>query len=220
MSFVDDAITRCKDRWRFELEHPFVLGIGDGTLPQDRFRHYLRQDYVFLQAYCRVLALAAAEAGDLETMARFADLLRQTLGEEMALHRAVCAGYGVDEAALEATEPAATCRAYTEHLLSAAREGDLALLCAALLPCALGYAWIGRKLEESGANPPVQAYREWIQGYASPAFQAWAQWLAALTDRLAAGRSEAALERMCALFAESVEHEIRFWEMAWNLEGA
>ena len=56
----------------------------------------------------------------------------------MALHRAVCAGYGVDEAALEATEPAATCRAYTEHLLSAAREGDLALLCAALLPCALG----------------------------------------------------------------------------------
>ena len=38
--------------------HPFVRGIGDGTLPVERFRYYIEQDYVFLVEYSRVLALA------------------------------------------------------------------------------------------------------------------------------------------------------------------
>ena len=44
--------------WKAQLEHPFVRGIGDGTLPEDRFRFYVRQDYLFLIDYGRLLALA------------------------------------------------------------------------------------------------------------------------------------------------------------------
>ena len=34
--------------WERQVAHPFVVGIGDGTLPEDRFRFYVRQDYLFL----------------------------------------------------------------------------------------------------------------------------------------------------------------------------
>ena len=47
--------------WRKELQHPFVRGLADGSLPVERFRFYLRQDYVFLIDYCRVFALASRE---------------------------------------------------------------------------------------------------------------------------------------------------------------
>lgn len=220
MGFVDNAIARCEEAWERELAHPFVCGIADGTLSQERFRHYLQQDFVFLVAYCRVLALAVAHSEDLETMGRFTGLLQATLGEEMSLHWQVCADYGIDALTLEKTVPSPTCLAYTSHLLSAANSGDLALLCAALLPCAVGYARIGMRLAQSGANPPVKAYREWIASYASEPFQAWAEWLTNLTDRLATTRDEGTRARMHALFAQSVDLEVRFWEMAWNLEGA
>jgi len=39
-----------------------VRGIGDGTLGLERFKFWLRQDYVFLIEYARLLALAAARS--------------------------------------------------------------------------------------------------------------------------------------------------------------
>jgi thiaminase/transcriptional activator TenA len=34
--------------WRAQHEHPFVRGIGDGTLDLERFKRWVRQDYRFL----------------------------------------------------------------------------------------------------------------------------------------------------------------------------
>ncbi|MDP9266194.1 MAG: thiaminase II, partial [Chloroflexota bacterium] len=81
--------------WRANLRHPFVRGIGDGTLPKRRFLHYLAQDYVFLTDYARVLALAAARASRVADMTSFAGLLHATLNVEMALHRRLCAREGI-----------------------------------------------------------------------------------------------------------------------------
>ena len=54
--------------WEAQHQHPFVRGIGDGTLSLERFKFWLRQDYVFLIEYARLLALAAARSPELETM--------------------------------------------------------------------------------------------------------------------------------------------------------
>ena len=43
--------------WEAQHQHPFVRGIGDGTLDLERFKFWLRQDYVFLIEYARLLAL-------------------------------------------------------------------------------------------------------------------------------------------------------------------
>ena len=45
--------------WNVQLDHPFVRGIGEGTLDLDRFKFWVRQDYVFLVEYARMLALAS-----------------------------------------------------------------------------------------------------------------------------------------------------------------
>ena len=49
----------CSDDWRAYTEHRFVVGIATGTLPEACFRHYLKQDYLFLVHFARAYALAA-----------------------------------------------------------------------------------------------------------------------------------------------------------------
>src|SRR3954469_13318957 len=96
--FTDHLRALADPIWQAQHAHPFVRGIGDGTLSSERFTHWLRQDYRFLIEYCRLFALAAARAPDLATVARFADLLHATAHEEMALHRAYAAECGIAEA--------------------------------------------------------------------------------------------------------------------------
>jgi hydroxymethylpyrimidine/phosphomethylpyrimidine kinase len=45
--------------WSDFIDHPFVLGIADGTLPIESFTYYLKQDYLYLQHYARAASLAA-----------------------------------------------------------------------------------------------------------------------------------------------------------------
>src|SRR5829696_390364 len=118
--------------WAAQFAHPFVLGIGAGTLPIEPFKFWVRQDYLFLIEYCRLFALAAARAPDLDTIRRFAELLTATVNDEMALHRAFAAEFGMTPEDLERETMAPTTRGYTDFLLRTAALGDFMELAAAL----------------------------------------------------------------------------------------
>ncbi len=203
--------------WEAQHAHPFVRGIADGTLPDAVFAHFLAQDYVFLIAYARLLALGAARSPDPATMERFAALTQTILGEEMSLHRGICAEVGLDADALEATVPGPTTQAYTDFLLRTASLGDVAELAAALLPCMWGYAEIGARLAD-GPRPGVDRYAQWVDTYADPGFQAGATWCRGLVDALGADASPAARERMAFAFRTCSRHELAFWDAAWTRE--
>ncbi len=201
--------------WQKTFSHPFVAGIGDGTLPIEKFRFYIRQDYVFLIDYSRLLALAVAKAPDLESMGRFATLLDATLNREMSLHRGFAAKFGVSEEELIATTAAPTTYAYTRHLLKVAALGSMAEIVTALLPCQWGYCDIGQMLARKGKLVSSPLYAEWIDMYASEEFAALGEWLRSLLNTLAGTADE---ERLADIFLTSSRYEYLFWEMANRLE--
>ena len=201
--------------WEAQHAHPFVRGVADGTLDGERFRHFVRQDYVFLIEYARLLSLAAARAPRLEWMRRFAELTASTLGDEMEMHRSFALALGIGAEELEYERATPTTRAYTEFLLRTATLGDFAELVAALLPCMWGYAELGRALAPRAQNNP---YAAWIEIYASDEFAADADWCRAVTDEVAADLGETGRARMLEAFLQSSRHELAFWDMAWELE--
>jgi thiaminase (transcriptional activator TenA) len=199
--------------WQAQHDHPVVRGIGDGTLPVEHFARYVRQDYLFLIEYARVLALGAARAPDLATMRSFADLAATVLGTEMDLHRAFAAELGIGQEELEAQRPDRETRAYADFLVRVAAVGDFAELAAALLPCIWGYAEVGQRLAERG-RPPDERYARWVAMYASEEFGALATWCRGLVDRLATGVGEEGRERMRRAFLTCSGYELEFWQTA------
>jgi thiaminase/transcriptional activator TenA len=206
------------DVWEAQHAHPFVRGIGDGTLEEERFRFYVRQDYRFLVDYGRLLALGAARAPRVEQMRRFAALAQGVLETEMALHVGFAQRWGISAAELEAEPPAPATRGYCDFLLRTAALGDFAELCAALLPCMWGYAEIGSRLAAEG-TPEHAGYAAWIATYADPEFQELAAWARELTDAAGAGAGPGTAERMHSAFRTSSELELAFWDAAWRSGG-
>lgn len=217
MAFCDTLMQVSQGIWAREREHPFVRGMGDGSLDAERFRFYLEQDYLFLIEYAKVFALAATRAPELGTMAYFAQLCADTLNTEMALHRSYCSEFGITPAALEAAEPAQTTVGYAGHLVQVAATGGVAEICAAVLPCQWGYNEIARHLQAQGL-PPEPRYRKWIEMYASPEFEAYGRWLRERLEALAPQFTAAQVARLQRIFHTSSRWEYLFWEMAWRQE--
>jgi thiaminase/transcriptional activator TenA len=215
MSFAAELRAASADVWEAQHAHPFVRGVGDGTLDEARFRFYVRQDYRFLIDYGRLLALGAARAPRLAEMRRFAALAQGVLETEMALHVGFAERWGIGADELEAEPMAPATAGYTDFLLRTAALGDYAELVAALLPCMWGYAEIGERL--AAAGPPEHAgYAAWIATYADPEFQALAAWGRELADAAAEEAGAGVRARMHAAFRTCSEHELAFWEAAWQ----
>jgi thiaminase/transcriptional activator TenA len=203
--------------WIAQFEHPFVRGIGEGSLDLERFKFWVRQDYLFLIEYARLLGLACARSPELDTMSRFANLLNETLNTEMGLHRAYAAEFGISEAELEKEIAAPTTRAYTDFLVRVAATGDYAELLAALLPCMWAFSDIGQGLAK--LKPPAdERYLKWVAMYSSEEFAGLALWCREVLDEAAAGLPERVLQKLEEIFLTSSRYEYQFWEMAWKLE--
>lgn len=217
MSLTRTFIERSGDLWQQALNHPFVQSIGSGAMPVDKFRYYLVQDYLYLIAYSRVLALAVYRAPSVETMREMSALLHSTLETEMALHRKYAAEFGITTDALENATPAPSMLAYTSYMLDIASRGDFIANLTCILPCAIGYAEIGKKLKNDGKKPD-NPYQAWIDTYAGEEFQDYARRLAELVDETAVGLPARIVDELFEIFAASTKYEWMFWEMAWTLE--
>lgn len=205
----------CKESWEGYVDHPFVRGLGDGSLPAESFKHYLVQDYLFLIHYARAWALASYKADALDDM-RFAnESVKAILDVEMGLHVAYCESWGIPAAELETFEEAEATLAYTRFVLEAGHQGDLLDLAVALAPCALGYAEIAARLNADprrriDGNP----YDAWIAMYAGAEFRAVARGTADFVDRLWMTRAGGGrFATLATTFDRACRLEASFWRM-------
>ena len=218
MSHSDQMRQKVAPLWDKEKRHPFVTGIGDGSLPLEKFRYYMRQDYLFLIDFCRAISLAVAKAQNVEDMGWFARLLHETLNTEMSMHVGFCRDFGITEEELKGTRPSPTTLGYSSHLVHTAYSGGAGEIAAAILPCSWGYSEIGRTLAEKGAPPDQPLYTRWIEMYSSQEFAQLADWLRSFIDRVALGSGGEELRKMEEAFMLSSRYEYMFWDAAYRME--
>src|SRR5688572_24982469 len=99
--FSDYLRVQADPIWQAQHEHPFVRGLGDGTLDPATFGFWMRQDYLFLVDSARMLAAGVVRAPDLAAMMTVARLVHEILGREIELHRSYAEEFGITPADLE-----------------------------------------------------------------------------------------------------------------------
>ncbi|MBN9653265.1 thiaminase II [Halobacillus sp. GSS1] len=202
--------------WEASFNHPFVKGIGEGTLSLDQFRYYVLQDSYYLSHFSRVQAMGAAKSEDMKTMASMASHAQGTYEAEMELHENFSKRLGITKEERNQFTPSPTAYAYASHMYRGAYHGDLGEIIATILPCYWLYYEVGEHLKDHQPEEPI--YQEWIGTYGGDWFRTLVEEQIQRLDDLAELKSEAGRERMKELFVISSQYEYQFWEMAYVME--
>jgi thiaminase/transcriptional activator TenA len=195
-------------------EHPFLLGLVDGTLPEHRFRSYIVQDSLYLLAYARTLAVLAARAQTPADTSFLAGSAVSAVAVEQELHAELLGLLDLTSEEVQNADPVPTTLAYTS-LMAAMAYGDTFLVgLASVLPCFWIYAEVGEELATQGSEHPV--YRRWIESYAAEEYAAVVASAIELTDRAGAAVGEAEELRARRVFSLASRYEWMFWDAAWQ----
>ncbi|MCC7368504.1 MAG: thiaminase II [Chloroflexi bacterium] len=198
------------------LEHPFLQGLTSGSLPEERFQFYVKQDSLYLREYARCLALASARASSSYWCEMFAAHAQSALNVERSLHEGYFAAWGLSPAEIEATPATPTTTAYTSYLLRVAGTGTFEELLGAILPCYWIYWEVGKTLIAHGSPNPV--YQRWIDAYASEQFAAAVQRVLDAVNHSTADLPESRLTPIRRHYLTASRYEWMFWDAAYRLE--
>ena len=217
MHVSEELIAAGEPLWEAFLDHPFLAGIGDGSLEHEKFQFYMVQDYLYLLDYARLFALGATKARAPADMRCFAGYVQQILSGEMDTHRGYMARLGITTAAAERAEIAPENRAYTDYMLARGWEGGADVIAVAILACAVSYEYLARRLLERYPGADRHPFfGEWVASYADPGYAESNRTLCALLDRLTAESTAARRAYYREIFLACTAHEERFWDMAWR----
>ena len=218
MKTTERLLAAAKDIWAAYNEHPFVLGIQNGTLAREKFKYYIVQDYLYLEEYAKVFAIGIAKAKSLDTMRLFSRQVNFLTEGEMDIHRGYMGAFTVSQEELAATPRALDNLSYTSYMLRVAYEEGEAEILAAILSCAYSYEIIARKIVKN--NPAAldhPFYGDWVKGYADPHYSEANVLLLNMTNQLTQHYTEPQLQHLTDIFLACSRYELAFWEMAWNI---
>jgi thiaminase len=189
------------------LAHRFLIETRDGTMPNDRFAVWMRQDYLFVEAAIPFIAALIAKAPQ-EHWEPLSGVIT-ALEKELVLFEERAAAVGVE---LRGAPPAFTNHAYIQFLMASAYRASYAEAYTVLYAAEKAYhdSW---KVVQAGLDAGSPWY-PFVENWAGDAFAQYVAYLEGELNRLATAAGEDERQRMADLFELTIKYEIAFWGMA------
>ncbi|KAL6916014.1 hypothetical protein ACHAPO_006313 [Fusarium lateritium] len=202
-----------RDVWKEFVYHPFVMAMGDGSLPLESFKGYIIQDYLYLIHFSRANALAAYKAQNIEDISRATQIVQHIM-HELKLHTSYCESFGISLDEMRATPEKQACTAYTRYVLDVGQNGDWLGLQMALAPCLLGYGAAAKMLHDhENTVRENNTYWAWIKNYNEEDYTDAVKLGSALLEKHIQLQSPSRIEELVQIFIHALKMEIGFWEM-------
>lgn len=198
------------------LKHPFIKGLVDGSLEEEKFRFYVIQDSHYLREYAKALSVAAAKSPKEEWIMTFNDHAKVAIVVERALHQSFFKDWGLSDREIASIPMSPTNLAYTTYLIATAYSAAFHELVGALLPCYWIYWEVGKELEKKGSTKEL--YQRWINTYSSKEFADVCKAVIQITDHVADDLTEKQKEEVKKHFITTSRYEYMFWDSSYKLE--
>lgn len=217
MKFTDYLFDEVKDIWKSYLNHPFVKEIGEGTLPKEKFKRYLIQDYLYLKEFSRVFAMGMVKADTVKEMKFFNKAANGSIEDEAAIHIEYMKRLGVAPIVAEKCKLEMVSSSYISYMQAVSLTGGVKEIVMATLPCNWSYNYIGHYLYETYKdNLEGNYYKDWIKMYSYNKFdEVLKEWLE-YTNYLCKNLSEEEIKKLTEIFVKSSLYELDFWNMAYE----
>ena len=121
VSFTQELWSEAGDVWQEIQDHPFLRELQDGTLPIEKFRYYVIQDFHYMAGFGRTVAAALSKALDDELANRL--LPRVSTPIERPFHAKLFKLLEMDEKEVFEVAQSPTNLSYTNHLEVSATLG-------------------------------------------------------------------------------------------------
>ncbi len=201
--------------WGRIKQHPFVLELYRGTLPLEKFKYYVIQDYNYLVGMAKAFSLLAAKAERHNVMEEALQIAFQDASIEMRNYEEILGELGLSLSKVLEIEPAPTNTAYTNHMIATCCLKPPIDCMVAMIPCFWTYLELAethRSLAEENRN---KLYLKWIKAYESEEYRSLTERLIRLVNEEWNGERYSELRR---IFLRSSRYELMFWDMAYRLE--
>lgn len=219
MKLTDELYENVREIWEGYHNHPFLVEMKEGTLPVEKFRYYMIQDYRYLYEYAKVFALGVVKSQDYEMMRMFSGMVESTLNGEMDIHKKYMERLGITEEEVRNTPAAENNVLYTDYMLSEAYRGGVLEILVAILSCAWSYEEIGREVAKVPGMLEHEFFGEWVRGYASDAYKEMTEELLDLVNKEGEGISDEKKRELIEIFTKCSRYEGLFWDLAYEMKG-
>ena len=201
--------SNCKKEWSEYTNHKFLSNLVSNKLPEKNFKHYLVQDYVFLQQFLKILALSVYKSKSFEEINRSVNFIKG-IDHEIKLHISYCNKWKIPLNSLNNIVVEKANSAYTDHVLEVGKNGDNLDIFSCLSVCIIGYGEIGFNLSRI-KNWKKSKYSSWIKMYSSKKYQQIAKDNIDYLDILLKNNKGKKLNALKKNFKKSTILEKNFW---------
>ncbi|MFC7344680.1 TenA family protein [Saccharopolyspora griseoalba] len=212
-SFSDQLRERSEPDWTAVVRHPFTDALFDGSIPDERMRSYLVQDYQFVDDFLALLGAAVAGADRYASRLALAGSIAVVTSEENTYFQRSFDALGVAEADRvdPVLDPATV--AFRDLMRETRDGGSYAEILTVLTVAEWTYLdWAKR----APSKPGSFVHAEWIELHANPDFEEWVGWLRAELDRVGADLDEQERARCLRLFQRATRCEVDFFDAHWG----
>ncbi|MCD6171614.1 MAG: thiaminase II [Thermoplasmata archaeon] len=197
--------------WGKIVNHPFVIEIYSGSLPEKKFKFYALQDYNYLVGITRAMTIIASKS-DFWKMKEILILAQKEAGIELQNYEKLLKSVGLSIEEAMATEPSPTNLAYMNYIGMIAYTGDVYEGIAGILPCFWSYQEIAKKNRYLLKKNKNSIYLKWAETYFTEEYK---QIVEKMKNMLNEAKNYDAVKK---IFLTASKYEYMFWEMSYKME--
>ncbi len=211
---TDHLSMSCEADWLAATDHVFCRELAQGTLPIEKMKWYLAQDYQFIGSFVRLLATAVAHAPTLQDSIPAAQFLALITGPENTYFQRSFEALEMtsDE---QSPEPATETAAFIQLMDSARESGRYEQMLAVLVAAEWTYLTWAERYVDYPEDLPFW-FAEWIDLHSGPGFAGVVEYLRSQFDKAWLTLTDEQQKAAQASFVKAMALERAFFDAAYK----
>jgi len=201
--------------WEKIFHTPFVVELYKGTLPEEKFKFYVKHDYNYIIGSIKNFSILASKADTAENTQLLTEIAREEATTEFAGYKEYLKKLEISLEEVENTEPTFIETSYVSFLQSTSLLKTFAEGITAVLPCYWSYSEIAKFHKNKLQNNPNKLYREWASLYLEEDYLEVVRKIINIVDHIP---SDFHYHKLKKVFLQASKYELLFWKAAYNLE--